>query len=56
MGSGLTVERALRLAPVFAAGRLLASNVASLPLVTYRGGPGAKARLPVPPLFQSPSV
>lgn len=41
-------DRALSLAPVYAAARIIADAVASLPLNTYRGppGPGPAARVP----------
>lgn len=48
---------ALRLAPVFGAGRIIAANIASLPLCVYRKtADGAVTKLPTPPLFQKPSV
>lgn len=51
------VQRALQLAPVYAAGRLLASSVASLPLQTYRRSGSARIKLEwVPDLFWKPSV
>lgn len=50
-------SRALRLAPVFAAGRLLATSVASLPLQVYRKtADGSRVQLPLPSLFQKPSA
>lgn len=50
------MERALRLAPVFASGRLLASSVASLPLQVYRQTGEQRQRLPSPSLFTAPSA
>jgi HK97 family phage portal protein len=56
-GSGsVSVERALRLAPVYAAGRLLASNLAAAPLHQYRESGDAVRRLPLASLFASPST
>lgn len=54
--SAMNVDQALRLAPVFAAGRLLASSVSSLPLQVYRrtGDGGQKVKLPL--LFRQPSA
>ncbi|MFD0902341.1 phage portal protein [Actinomadura sediminis] len=55
--SRVDVDRALRLAPVYAAGRLLASSVAALPLQTYQRRGGARVKLEwVPELFWRPSV
>lgn len=55
--SRVDVDRALRLAPVYAAGRLLASSVASLPLHAYRRSGGARIRMDfVPDLLWNPSV
>lgn len=49
-------ERALRLAPVYAATRLLADSVASLPLRSYQEvGPGRRP-IPAPQLFRRPSA
>lgn len=51
------VDRALKLAPVFGAARVLADNIAAMPLRLYRTGPnGTLVRLPDPPLFNQPSV
>lgn len=47
---------ALRLAPVFAAGRLLASSVASLPVQQYRKSGETRAKLPLSSLFVKPSA
>lgn len=47
---------AFRLAPVFAAGRLLASSIASLPLQVYRRTRDGREKIPLPPLFASPSA
>ncbi|MGW0584212.1 phage portal protein [Streptomyces sp. NPDC002920] len=56
-GSGsVSVERALRLAPVYAAGRLLASNIAAAPLRQYREIGDVVQRLPLASLFASPST
>jgi HK97 family phage portal protein len=56
-GSAMTVDRALSLVPVYAAARLLASSVASLPLHTYRkASEDERVRLPMPPLFKHPSA
>src|ERR1044072_4485319 len=46
---------ALRLPPVFAAGRLLASSVSSLPIQQYRRMADVTTKLPLGSLFQSPS-
>ncbi|MCQ9178488.1 phage portal protein, partial [Streptomyces sp. IBSBF 2953] len=47
---------ALRLTPVFAAGRLLASSVSSLPIQQYRRMADATTKLPLGSLFQKPSA
>lgn len=52
----MNVDRALALAPVFAAGRLLASNVASLPLQVYRQSGDGGMKMKLPPLFRQPSA
>lgn len=53
----VTPERALALAPVFAAGRLLSNSVASLPIQQYRAGSdGSRTRLGLASLFVSPSA
>lgn len=49
-------EQALSLVPVFAAVRLLATQVASLPLQTYRRTGDGRVKLPAGSLFTSPSV
>lgn len=54
--SSLSVDRALRLAPVYAAGRLLASNLAAAPLRQYREVGDAKQKLPLASLFVNPST
>lgn len=55
--SQVSMDRALQLAPVYAAGRLLASSVASLPLQTYRRSGSARVKLErVPDLFWNPTV
>ncbi|MFJ6730003.1 phage portal protein [Streptomyces sp. NPDC091281] len=46
---------ALRLTPVFAAGRLLASSVSSLPIKQYRRTGESTTKLPLSSLFQKPS-
>lgn len=53
---GVTTERALRLAPVYAAGRLLASNLAAAPLRQYRETGDGVRRLPLSSLFSAPST
>jgi HK97 family phage portal protein len=50
------VDRALRLGPVFAAGRLLADAVASLPLQQYRKTGDMRQRVPLASLFAAPST
>jgi len=54
-GSG-TVHGALRLGPVFAAGRLLSSSVASMPVQVYRKVGERRTKLPPPSLFTKPSA
>lgn len=54
LGSGQ--ERALRLAPVYAATRLLADSVASLPLRSYQETGGGRRPILAPQLFRHPSV
>ncbi|HEY9375184.1 phage portal protein [Streptomyces sp.] len=54
--TAVTEEGALRLAPVFAAGRLLASSVASLPIQQYRKMGDDRAKLPLSSLFVQPSA
>lgn len=49
-------DAALRLGAVFAAGRLLASNVSALPIQTYRRSGDARESLPLPSLLAAPSV
>ena len=49
-------ERALRLAPVYAAGRILASNLAAAPLRQFRVVAVGVQRLPLSSLFSSPST
>jgi len=53
--STVSVDRALTLVPVFAATRLLADSVASLPLHTYRQVDDVQVRVPDPPLLRQPS-
>ncbi len=52
----VSAEQALSLIPVFAAVRLLASQVASLPLQAYRKTGDGRMRIPAPSLFVNPSV
>jgi len=54
--SSVSAEQALSLIPVFAAVRLLASQVASLPLQAYRKTGDGRMRIGTPSLFVSPSV
>lgn len=50
-------ETAMQLAPVFAAGRILASTVAMLPLQTYRKtSDGSRMQIPTGSLLSSPSM
>ncbi|MET7479544.1 phage portal protein [Streptomyces sp. NPDC005648] len=51
----VSTERALRLAPVYAAGRVLASNIAAAPLRQYREMADGVQRLSLSSLFSSPS-
>lgn len=53
---GVSVDRVLRLAPVYAAGRLLASNLAAAPLRQFRETGDTVQRLPLSSLFASPST
>ncbi|MFJ8153958.1 phage portal protein [Streptomyces sp. NPDC094468] len=56
-GSGtVSVERVLRLAPAYAAGRLLASNLAAAPLRQYRQMADKVQQLPLCSLLTSPST
>jgi HK97 family phage portal protein len=53
----VSVERALSLVPVFAAVRLLADSIASLPLCLYKtGSHGLPVKQPQPSLFAAPSI
>ncbi|MCX3064212.1 phage portal protein [Streptomyces beihaiensis] len=54
-GGAVTVDRVLRLAPVYAAGRLLASNLASAPLRQFRETSDGVQLLPLSSLFNGPS-
>lgn len=54
--SALSVDQALRLAPVYAAGRLLASSVAGTPLQNYRKQGEFRQKIPLPALLRKPSV
>jgi phage portal protein BeeE len=48
-------DGALRLGPVLAAGRLLASTISGMPLCVYRQvGDGRQQELPLPSLFTQP--
>ncbi|AKN71233.1 hypothetical protein QR97_16745 [Streptomyces sp. PBH53] len=53
---GSSQERALRLGPVYAATRLLADSVASLPLKAYRADGDDRLRAPLPALFRRPAA
>lgn len=56
-GAGITVERALSLAPVWAASRLIADSVASLPLQAYRDlGDGTRVKVKLPSLLRQPAA
>jgi HK97 family phage portal protein len=55
-GGSVSVDRVLRLAPVYAAGRLLASNIAAAPLRQFRESGSTVQQLPLSSLFASPSV
>lgn len=55
-GGAISVEKALRLAPVFAAGRILSTNLASAPLYQYRQIGDAVQQLPLSSLFANPST
>ncbi|MFF9310089.1 phage portal protein [Streptomyces sp. NPDC014748] len=55
--AAVSEEGALRLTPVFAAGRLLASSLSSLPIKQYRRtADGTTTKLPLASLFQSPAA
>lgn len=54
--SEMHVNKALRLAPVWAAGRLLASNVAQLPVQVYQKTGEQRVRMQNPVLFDAPST
>lgn len=53
---GNSQERALRLGPVYAATRLLADSVASLPLKSYRTDGDDRLPVPMPALFRRPAA
>ncbi|MGW0993523.1 phage portal protein [Streptomyces sp. NPDC002523] len=55
-GGAVSVDRALRLAPVFAAGRILSTNLAAAPLYQYRQVGDSVQQLPLSSLFASPST
>jgi HK97 family phage portal protein len=52
--AALNEDGALRLAPVLAAGRLLAANIAGIPMQVYRQVGDEARRLPTPSLFTQP--
>ena len=52
--AALSEDGALRLAPVLAAGRLLAANISAVPLTVYRQSGDTQKRLPTPSLFTQP--
>ena len=52
----INVERALQLVPVFGAARVLADNIAAMPLRLFRERQGVPEMLPLPSLFNQPSV
>lgn len=54
--SSMGVERALRLAPVYSAGRVLASNLAAAPIRQYRQVGETTQKLALSSLFVKPSV
>lgn len=56
LGGPMTVERALRLAPVFAAGNLLAGSIAGLPMQAYRKSGDTRARISLPSLLRNPTA
>ncbi len=53
---GASQERALRLAPVYAATRLLADSVASLPMKSYLVAGEERLPSPLPELFRQPAA
>lgn len=50
-----SISTALRLAPVYAATRLLADTIASLPLQAYQKSGEAKRKIPTPGVFADPT-
>ncbi|MCX5112204.1 phage portal protein [Streptomyces sp. NBC_00378] len=54
--TGAGQERALRLAPVYAATRLLSDAVASMPLKSYLGEGAARRPIPTPQIFKKPAA
>lgn len=57
VSGNVTTDQALRLGPVYAAGRLLADNIAAMPLQQYRRkSDDTHERLPLASLFSSPST
>lgn len=56
-GGDVTLDRALKLGPVFAAGRLIADNIAAITLRQYRElADYSRQRMPLASLFVSPST
>lgn len=56
-GSRANVERALRLVPVYSATRIIADDIACLPLQNFRKRPdGTREDAPLPALFQRPAA
>ncbi|MDP9949129.1 MULTISPECIES: phage portal protein [Streptomyces] len=54
--AGRGQERALRLAPVYAATRLLSDSVAAMPLKSYLGEADARRPIVSPPIFTRPAA
>lgn len=55
-GGPVSAERAMRLAAMWGAARILSTNVASVPLRQYRETGGTRQKLPLAPLFQQPAA
>lgn len=53
---GNTINNALQLAPVFAATRLIADSIASLPLQAYRQTGDVRTEVSTPSVFTDPSI
>lgn len=53
---GNSIDQALTLAPVFAATRLIADSIASLPLDVYRKSGDTRTEVPTPSLFTEPTI